>query len=252
MPRGLTGTVVPVGALTAIDRSAMFTVFHRYYADVTRARFEADLSAKDDVIVLRDPAGTIRGFSTLLNLTVTHDGRVHHGVFSGDTVVDEPFWGTKVLGRVFLRYLFAQRLRRPWAPLWWFLISKGYKTYLLMANNFPEHWPRHEQPTPPHRQALLDAFATQVFATHYDAQAGLIRLPEQAGRLRDGVGAVTEALGSDHPRVRYFIERNPRWAQGEELVCIANMSWSMPARYALKALRDRLGRRPRPSERRAA
>ncbi len=248
----LRGGVVPVDRLTADDRHAMFAVFRRYYAAVTEERFEADLAAKDDVILLRDDDGVIRGFSTLLLLQVEHAGRTHHGVFSGDTVVDREFWGTKVLGRVFLGYLFRQRLRRPWSPLWWFLISKGYKTYLLMANNFPEHWPRHEAPTPPERQTLLDAFATQVFPRTYQHASGLVRQTEASGRLRDGIAAATTSLTSTNPRVRYFVERNPDWARGDELACIANMSWTMPLRYALKAVRDRLTRAPRDEAHRRA
>lgn len=249
---GLRARVVPVHTLSAADRRAMFSLFAHYYDDVSEDRFDADLRAKDEVIVLRGAEGRIAGFSTLTTVEVEVDGRRHRGVFSGDTVVDEAFWGTRALGQAFLAHLFRLRLRRPLQPLWWFLISKGYKTYLLMANNFPEHWPRYERPTPPARQALLDAFATQAFPEQYEPETGLIRWPEQAGRLRDGVGAVSEALTSDHPRVRYFVERNPDWAQGVELACLASMSWSMPVRYALKALRDRVSPGPPPAERSAA
>lgn len=239
----LRGQVVSIRDLTPTDRAQMYGVFSAYYADTSREGFEHDLAAKDHTILLRDRSGRIRGFSTLRRLAIRHEGRTHYGIFSGDTVVDRPFWGTKVLGRTFLRHLFWERLRRPWAPLWWFLISKGYKTYLLMANNFSEHWPRHEQTTPAGRQALLDAFAGQVFPGHYQPDTGLITFPPSSGRLREGVAAATEALTAANPRIRYFVERNPDWARGVELACIAEMSWSMPLRYALKALRKRSARR---------
>ena len=35
------------------------------------------------------------------------------GVFSGDTVVDRAFWGQRVLGKAFLRYLFIQKGNDP-------------------------------------------------------------------------------------------------------------------------------------------
>lgn len=232
----LSAVVQPVPALTVADRDQMFAVFEAYYDDVTRARFEADLQNKDDVIVLRDPEGTVRGFSTLRRLSVEVAGRRHRAVFSGDTVVDQAFWGTRVLGRVFLRYMFQERLRHPWAPLWWFLISKGYKTYLLMANNFPEHWPRYERPMPAARRALLDGLATELFPDAYDASQGLIRFGPHHGRLRHGMAATTAQLLADNPRIRFFEERNPDWAQGVELACVASMSWTMPLRYAVKAV----------------
>ncbi|MEO0605514.1 MAG: hypothetical protein AAF211_29050, partial [Myxococcota bacterium] len=229
----------------------MFVVFDAYYDDVTRERFDADLANKHDVIVLRDEAGAIRGFSTLAKLTVQIDGHTHHAVFSGDTVVDEAFWGTRVLGRIFLAYMFRQRLRHPFARLWWFLISKGYKTYLLMANNFPEHWPRHERPIPDARRQLLDSLANELFPAYYDAPSGLIRFPAHHGRLRKGMAATDRQLLADNPRVRFFETRNPDWAEGVELACIASMSWTMPLRYALKAAL-RLPLRPRWSRRRLA
>jgi hypothetical protein len=205
----LRGSIVAVQRLSTHDRDQMFTVFARYYSGVTRTVFDKDLDAKNDVILLRDDQGDIRGFSTLLKMTVRHGGRTHYGIFSGDTVVDRPFWGTRVLGHCFLRYLFIQRLRRPWSPLWWFLISKGYKTYLIMANNFPEHWPRHEQDTPADRQALLDAFAQTSFSDAYDPDSGLLRFPESAGQLREGVAAACSTLIAGNERVRFFVERNP-------------------------------------------
>lgn len=239
MGSGLTGTVVSIDALTETDQQQMYEVFARYYADVSWERFVSDLQSKDDVIILRDPRHRVRGFSTLKRLALTIDGTTQYGIFSGDTVVDQAFWGTKVLGKVFLRYLFTERLRRPFSPLWWFLISKGYKTYLLMANNFPEHWPRHEAPTPSSRQAILDGFASQLFPAYYRHTSGLIEFPQNSGRLRQGVAAATEALTSQNPRIQFFVNQNPQWAEGVELACVANMSWTMPVRYALKAIRDR-------------
>jgi len=243
---GLDGSVQRVGTLSDRDREEMYAVFERYYDDVTRARFDADLAGKDDVIVLRDAERRIRGFSTLARLSVQVRGRRHRAVFSGDTVVDEAFWGTRVLGRVFLGYMFRQRLRHPLCPLWWFLISKGYKTYLLMANNFPEHWPRHERSVPAARQELLDALAGRMFPAHYEPRTGLIRFPPHHGRLRGGMAATDAQLLADNPRVRFFEARNPDWAEGVELACIASMSWTMPLRYALKALTRGLPRRALP------
>ncbi len=235
MSAGVQGRVQAVQDLTPGDRDQMFALFETYYVDVSRERWDADLRGKHDVIVIRGPDGRICGFSTLARLAVEVDGRRHRAVFSGDTVVDEAYWGSRVLGRVFLAYMFRQRLRHPLAPLWWFLISKGYKTYLLMANNFPEHWPRHERPTPPARQALLDALAQHLFPDDYDARCGLIRFPPEHGRLRKGIAATDPALVAGHPRIGFFEARNPDWRQGVELACIASMSWTMPLRYAVKA-----------------
>jgi hypothetical protein len=231
----MSGRVVPRAELSADQRRAMFTLFARYYDEIARDRFDEDLDGKDYVILLFDEDGAIQGFSTIRHLTVEHGGRVHRGLFSGDTVVAEEFWGQRVLGQLFLRHLFAQKLRHPFAPYWWMLISKGYKTYLLMANNFAEHWPRHEVPTPADKQEVLDAFAGTLFPEAYAKETGLIAFTESLGQLKSGVAGITTELLS-HPRIAFFAERNPSWKRGTELACIARMTWTMPMYYAAKAL----------------
>jgi hypothetical protein len=237
--RHLTASTVPVGSVDASTRDALFALYEAYYEAVDRVRFLADFEAKDDVILLRDrDTREPRGFSTLKRMTVRHGGRVHHGVYSGDTVVDHAYWGQTALGHAFLRYLLVERARRPFSPLWWFLISKGYKTYLMMANNFAEHWPRHEEPTPPEAKAVMDGFATQAFGDRYAPSQGLVRFDVSQGHLRAGVAAIDEDLLRRNPRVRFFQERNPGWTGGDELVCVARMRWTMPLTYAWKKRRE--------------
>jgi hypothetical protein len=227
--------VVPIRALTEGDRERMFALLGTYYDAVSPERFRRDLDAKDACIVLRDREGEIQGFSTLKSITVGAGGRAHRGIFSGDTVIAEPYWGQRVLGKLFLRYLLLKRISRPFQPLWWFLISKGYKTYLLMANNFGEHYPRYERRTPPDRQRVLDSFARSMFPDSFEAREGVIRPGEDLGWLRHGVAPITDELRRD-PRIRFFETRNPEWHRGVELACIARMTCLMPLAYGLKAV----------------
>ena len=77
------------------------------------------------MILLKDAGQTIQGFSTLLSLRVDMAGRRVRGVFSGDTVLDKCYWGSRALGKAFLRYLALEKLKSPAEPLYWLLISKG-------------------------------------------------------------------------------------------------------------------------------
>jgi hypothetical protein len=217
---------------------ALWRLFEAHYADVDEATFVADFRAKDDVILLED--GAPQGFSTLKEVRVEVDGRAHVGMFSGDTVLARPYWGTRALGRAFLAHLVRRRLRVPTLDYWWVLISKGYKTYLLMANNFPEHWPRHEVPTPPGTRAVMDAFARALFADAWRAERGVVRWDAPRGRLRPGIADVTPELAASRPRVAFFEASNPGWAEGDELVCLARMNVGLPFTYGWKVLRDSL------------
>ena len=236
--RSLKYEVQPVAEVDEASRDVMFALFERYYDAVDRSRFEADLDAKDHVILLRDnETHTIRGFSTLRRLTFEHEGVMHRGVYSGDTVIDKDYWGGSALGRAFLFYLLREWLRRPTKPLWWFLISKGYKTYLLMANNFEEHWPRFEASTPREAKSIMDGFAQQLFGDAYYPAPGLVRHANSLGHLREDIACIDEDLLAANPRVQFFQDSNPQWSDGDELVCVARMRWSMPFTYAWKKRR---------------
>lgn len=251
----LTAVCVKVSALTSTEIDEMFRLFGEYYANVSEEQFRQDLLQKEHVFVMRDPQKPdIKGFSTIVSVDAPVIGtgrtRIARGFFSGDTVIDKEYWGQGALGVAFLKFLFLQKLRHPLRPLYWFLISKGYKTYLLMANNFVTHYPRYEKPTPPEIKALLDSFALQLYPDTYHKDSGLIVHPtdEAKDRLKATIAPICEQLLQENPRIAFFAERNPDWRRGDELACLGEMTFSMPFVYQLKVLRKRLGRLlPRPA-----
>lgn len=232
----LKARVVSIGQLSPEDKARMFQLMRAYYDAITEPRFLSDLSNKDAVILLKDRGNMIQGFSTLVNVSVKVEGKTLRAVFSGDTVIDRRYWGQGALGKPFLRYLFIERIKSPFAPLYWLLISKGYKTYLMMANNFSEHYPRFEKPTPARAKLILDSFYSTLYPRHYDARTGLIEAQGEACRLKPGVAGIPIALLKSNPRIAFFQRRNPRWHEGAEMACIARMTLLMPFGYALKVM----------------
>ena len=215
--RGLQARVRRVATLTARELSAMWALFEAAYAGARRDAFDRDLAEKHHVIVLKDALGAMQGFSTLLRLEV----RGAIVVFSGDTIVAPASWGQTALQRAFIWYLMAQRHARPGVPVYWFLITKGYRTYLLISRYFPNHWPRHDAPLPPSEAALLDALCSEKFGDAWDADAGLLRSAgKDAVRLTHSLAHVPKRLRED-PDVHFFLQKNARWAEGDELCCLA-------------------------------
>ncbi len=233
----LKARIVPASDLSFEEEARMFQLMQTYYDDVSREQFLTDLSKKSDVILLFDKTDSqIQGFSTLLCLNVNCGDKNARGIFSGDTVVDKKYWGQRVLGKAFLRFLFTEKLKRPFEPLYWLLISKGYKTYLMMANNFSEYYPRFDKPTPLDKQTLMDAFYSTLYANDYDAEAGLIKPSQKAYKLKTGVAGISNSLMDSNPKIAFFQAANPDWQKGSELACLARMTLWMPFMYALKSL----------------
>ncbi len=215
--RGLQARVRRVRSLTLRELGAMWALFETSYAGARREAFEADLREKDHVIVLKDASGQVQGFSTLLKL----ESAGACVVFSGDTIITPGFWGQTALQRAFIWYLMVQRQVKPGRPVYWFLITKGYRTYLLISRYFPNHWPRHDAAFPKAEGALIDTLCRGKFGAAWDERAGLLRYAgADAVRLTDALADVPKRL-LDDPDVRFFLAKNPRWAEGDELCCLA-------------------------------
>ena len=213
----------------------MWDLYARYYEGVERATFERDLAAKQEVILVRDTAGEVQGFSTLAWQKGRHQGRNFVALYSGDTVLDRAHWGDGTLQRAFGTALIRTKLRHPLANTYWFLISKGYKTYLLLSRNFREHWPRPGAAMPAWEASLLDHLARERFGASWRPDLGVIRL-EQDGRLRAGI-APAEGTALADPAVAFFVAANPGHADGDELACLGRVRPWLPARYALRKRR---------------
>lgn len=236
--RRLAARVVQVSLLDARLREDAFELFRQSYADACRARFELDLAGKQLVILLTDRrSGALKGFSTIH----VHADAQATIVFSGDTVVDREYWGQKQLQAAFVRVLLTLKLRAPLRPLYWFLISKGWRTYLLVANGFARAIPRHDRPDDPTLRRALDALASARFGDQYDAATSIIRYETRHERVRDGLAPVPEDL-RQHPHVRFFLERNPGHERGEELACLAEVRLVDLARIGVRLAKVMTGR----------
>lgn len=236
-PKALRSKTVAVRRLDAGTTEQMWRLFEAFYTDSDRATFASDLQAKERVILLFDRhEGSLRGFSTLQSYTVTVQGRRVRIVYSGDTIIDPAYWGRTALQWAFLRNGLWQKLVHPHLPVYWFLISKGYKTYLLLSRNFPEHWPRHERPTPPWQQALLDRLARDKFGVNYQADRGVLVFEQRQGRLRDRVAPI-DAEALRRRDIRFFTKRNPGHVHGEELCCIGRIGIGLAGEYLTKIVR---------------
>ncbi|HWH80521.1 MAG TPA: hypothetical protein VNT76_24235 [Candidatus Binatus sp.] len=213
-----------VCALDERRREQMFALMDQYYAGMKREVFEVDLREKRWVIQLIDAqTQALRGFSTQMLLERQIDGKPARALFSGDTIVDRGCWGQSLLAQAWGHLALSLIDAHPNEFLYWFLISKGYKTYRFLPVFFREFYPRFDRPTPSWAARIIDAFAREKFPGSYDSSGGVIRAAAASGRLRQGVAQVTVERLSD-PHVRFFVERNPNHALGEELCCIAPLT----------------------------
>jgi len=229
----LLGRLVPIDEVTSERRDAMFALMEQYYENVRRANFESDLDEKHWVIEVIDPAtDTLCGFSTQMLLEAEVGGRPIKALFSGDTIIARAHWGDSALSHVWGRLALLLIDSMPESELYWFLISKGYKTYRFLPVFFHEFFPRHDRATPGRVRTVLDTLSLARYPRDYDPVAGIIRGHARKDRLRPEVADLTAERLRD-PHVAYFARRNPGHRGGDELCCLAPLSRAnfKPAAY---------------------
>jgi hypothetical protein len=232
----LKGRLIPVSDLSAGRRDEMFALMERHYENMARSAFERDLESKDWVIELTDPrSGELCGFSTQVLMNVNVDGQPINVLYSGDTVVSREHWGDTALSHVW--GCLALRLidSLPAESLYWFLLSKGYKTYRFLPLFFHEFYPRHDVPTPEWARRIRDVLGQDRYPHDYDAGAGIVRAGPGKDRLRQGIADVTaERLRDAH--VAFFARQNPGHLRGEELCCLAPLTRTNFTRAAYRVI----------------
>lgn len=231
----LVAHTVPVSSLNRATIAAAFSLFESLYVGTDRASFERDLHDKQLVILLRDAVDhSLRGFSTIHLGEVTYGRRRARLVYSGDTAIHPAYWGQKCLQRAFATVLMREKLRHPTRPVLWLLISKGYKTYLLLINHFPRSLPRADRPAPGPLQATLTAVAGARFGDAFDPIRGVISYETPRERVRREVAPIDRPLLRDAP-VAFFVARNPGYQRGDELACLAEVRAIDPVRVFVRS-----------------
>jgi hypothetical protein len=202
-------------------RDEMYALMQLCYCDVQRQAFDADLAEKQWVIELADAAtGELVGFSTQMLLPLEFAGRNVLTLFSGDTVVAPAARNSPALALAWGRLAFRLIGLYPHECLYWFLITKGYRTYRFLPVYFREFYPRYDVDTPAWAATVIDALGEHKFGVAYERGSRVIRATAASYRMRHGSDELTPERLAD-PHVRFFAARNPGHAAGDELCCLA-------------------------------
>jgi hypothetical protein len=207
--------------LTRTQTDEMFQLLARHFDGVTRAQFAQDLAEKNwTVLIQRD--GRLVGFSTLLIYESAFDGEPVSIVYSGDTIVAPEAWGTPVLARGWITAVNQLREHYPRGKYYWLLLTSGFRTYRFLPVFWREFFPRHDVATPAHLKQLRDQLTAERFGDQYDLHSGIVRM-HHPQRLQGELKMIPVERSAD-PHVAFFLAHNPGHAQGDELVCLTELS----------------------------
>lgn len=203
----------------------MYDLYFKYYEKTTFEIFKNDLNEKTHIILLFNKKdSSLIGFSTLKRVRIKKPVNCTY-IFSGDTVIDKEFWGTRYLQVAFFNYIFKTKLQNLFRPVLWFLISKGHKTYLMMRKNFHSSFPNYLSKTPELYQSVMKLFYSDKFGKAYHDDTGLITFEKSMGNTRECFHDITDEIRND-PDGAFFLKTNPDFHKGVELACVAEIRFS--------------------------
>lgn len=201
-----------------VDKIAeMYELMAESYENLDYNKFISDLKAKDYVILLYDEE-VIYGFSTYKLITLDYHGEIINGIFSGDTIVHSSQAMSLGLQRTFSRIV--KKYMDKYGSLYWFLVCKGHKTYRYLSLYTLDYYPNYKTETPGREQEIMSLYAESFYGEAYDRQRGIIKNTGSNDYVKHGVSDIdNKALRKKE--VQFFVERNPGYINGDELVCIA-------------------------------
>jgi hypothetical protein len=222
--------LLPINKLDDLEKEAVFRLFQTHFEGVTWQQFIDDLKAKNWIILLNQD-GILKGFSTLLFYYADYQGKKVKIVYSGDTVTDPSMWSSPALAQAWTSAIQAIQGDSP-EKLYWLLISSGYRTYRFLSVFAKEFFPRYDQVTPSHIAAFMEQLAIAQFQECYDPETGIVHFPNPQ-ILSPELRLVPPEKLKD-PHVSFFVTKNPNHDQGDELVCLAEVTESNVTRAGMR------------------
>ena len=201
----------------------MFELMEEGYQNIDYEHFVRDLEPKNLAGLLRDNEGTVQGFSTM---SINPKGSGTEGfniIYSGDTIISARYRGTQELVRGFCRTCGVLLGLFPEKKLYWYLISKGHRTYMYLPLFTREYFPARGLESESPLGEIARHCSEKLYGPFWVPEKGLLIFPESRGELKPELARDTyEKKRNKH--VAYFLERNPGFVKGDELVCITDMS----------------------------
>ena len=204
--------------------SSMLILMQDNYSNITEEQFLQDLSTKQFVGLLCDEDNKVRGFTTYA-VNPNQSGTENYSVlFSGDTIISPEFWGTIELIRGWC-FSVAQIMKTDPNKTWyWFLLSKGHRTFMYLPLFFEQYYPQIEGNIKQQADLfnLMETLAVKIYPKLYQAGTGIIRFPYEGGELKESLAQGTfDKAYKKH--VNWFIQKNPYFYLGDELICLSKI-----------------------------
>lgn len=202
----------------------MFVLMAKNYDHMSRVSFEKDLAVKQYVGMIASEDDELVGFTTYAVNPKGSGTENYNIIFSGDTIIDPAHWGTQIIVKgwtMSVGWISKSDQLKKW---YWYLMSKGHRTYLYLPLFFESYYPA---PEPGPEQYLFKSIAHEVsnllYGEYWKPEKGIIEFSDNQGSLKKELSD-DSFKKSKSPNIAFFLEKNPGFEKGDELVCITEIS----------------------------
>ena len=143
----------------------------------------------------------------------------------------------------FATFLFFKELiMHPLTPLYVLGKAFSYKSYCVMAHSLPYSFPRYDHETPDFLRDIINDYGLKVKLPNETYNMDTFVLERERVKMKNFVALLDEDALKD-PHIKFFVERNPGWVKGHQLISVGLVKWTdavwMILKTLLKAMRGR-------------
>lgn len=219
----LKGEIRTVKSVTDEEIKFIFdTLYKDYYDGVSYEDYFLEHFKEKDYVLLFLIDGIIKGFSLQQVIPITVDDKEVLVLWAGDILIHPDFWGKNDY-RYQLSMLCSKLYEEnPEKLVYRLATPKGYKTFKIIPKLFHEYYPSPAYNDYPEFEAkIVDKILSSKYpATIYQKDKMMLVVPDGDHRLKEGFAQITSDKMSD-PLIKFFYERNPDYARGNEIPVIS-------------------------------
>ncbi|WP_231724710.1 hypothetical protein [Leptotrichia sp. oral taxon 847] len=226
----------------------MFLLMKKHYENMKKDKFLRDLYDKNDVFLLFEN-NELKGFSTIKKMELNIENKKEDeektvnkkivGFFSGDTIIEKGFsWGIE-FQKEWIKYclLESEKNMKNGVKTYWFLISKGIKTYMYLPTYFKNFCPKADYTESEMEKKIKDIYAEKIYDSRYCKENGIVKNDGTNDFLRENVVVLSEKQ-LKNKNIQFFLEKNPNYKKGDELVCLAEISFDNLTNLGKRVLKE--------------
>lgn len=204
-----------------LSREIMYQIFENHYDEVSQFQFFEDLNKKQYIALIKS-VNEIVGFTTFQVSDMNSKKENYSIVFSGDTIIKKEHWGSQIMAKGWIKsvaHITKKEQNKTW---YWFLISKGHRTYMYLPLFFEKYYPSLEPDREDNLFSLVDNCSKKMFGNYWNPKKGIIQFSKSMGQLKSDFWHMNKKKNNAH--IDFFYKMNPDYNKGNELVCMAEIS----------------------------